>query len=253
MEWYSDTWLMDAEEIGHPAADAFWPNCGFGLNGLFVLIAPGWIILGLKATDNTRSVWRYSRNARAVRGGGEVATLRGRTIDLQVVEKDDFAQWRDLWLDPEFRGQFVPLSRVTPMHVVDKEYLEPRNPGLELTRLFIQKKDGTRIGGITHFMGSQFYNWMEIGYLILPGERGKGYTTEAVQVLTDYLFLSRQIERIQAVTDVGNVPSQKVLLKAGFQREGELRKALWNRGRWTNAYLFSIIREDWGAPRILEN
>lgn len=30
VEWYSDTWLMDAEEIGHPAADAFWPNCGFG-------------------------------------------------------------------------------------------------------------------------------------------------------------------------------------------------------------------------------
>lgn len=30
VEWYSDTWLMDAEEIAHPAADAFWPACAFG-------------------------------------------------------------------------------------------------------------------------------------------------------------------------------------------------------------------------------
>jgi RimJ/RimL family protein N-acetyltransferase len=178
--------------------------------------------------------------------------LKGKNIDLRIVEKEDLAQWNEWWTDPEFHGQFHFFPTQTSKAEREKSFLEPKNPGLEFTRYFIQKKDGTKVGIVVHFMGSQIFDWMEIGYAVIPGERGKGYAAEAAQLMVDYLFLNRNIERIQAHTIVEHGASQKVLLKAGFKREGVLRRSSLMRGKWRDDYLFSITREDWGEPHILQ-
>jgi RimJ/RimL family protein N-acetyltransferase len=69
--------------------------------------------------------------------------------------------------------------------------------------------------------------------------------------MVDYLFLSRDVMRVQAQTDQRNVASQKILEKVGFKREGTLRNNFFMRGEWTDDYIYSIIREDWKEPRIL--
>jgi RimJ/RimL family protein N-acetyltransferase len=69
--------------------------------------------------------------------------------------------------------------------------------------------------------------------------------------MVDYLFLSKNTVRIQAHTDCRNVTSQKVLEKAGFRKEGIVRKLLFNRGEWRDACLFSVLREEWKEPKIL--
>jgi RimJ/RimL family protein N-acetyltransferase len=92
---------------------------------------------------------------------------------------------------------------------------------------------------------------MEIGYNVIPSERGKGYGTEAAQIIVDYLFLTQSIDRIQAITDVRNKASQTVLERAGFRIEGTIRKSAFVRGKLSNAYLYSILREEWKEPKIL--
>jgi RimJ/RimL family protein N-acetyltransferase len=92
---------------------------------------------------------------------------------------------------------------------------------------------------------------LEIGYSLVPNERRKGYCFEAVMIMVDYLFLSRDALRIQATTDVRNLGSQKVLEKVGFKKEGTVRKMLFIRGECRDAYLYSILREEWREPRIL--
>jgi RimJ/RimL family protein N-acetyltransferase len=72
-----------------------------------------------------------------------------------------------------------------------------------------------------------------------------------VRIIVDYLFLSKDIERIQACTDTRNLASQKVLENVGFKREGMMRRYLFIRGAWRDACLYSIIREDWKEPKIL--
>ena len=69
--------------------------------------------------------------------------------------------------------------------------------------------------------------------------------------MIDYLFLTRDIVRIQAVVNADNQSSQKALEKAGFKREGRLRKALWVRGVWKDSYIYSILREEWKEPKLL--
>ena len=65
------------------------------------------------------------------------------------------------------------------------------------------------------------------------------------------MFLSEQIVRIQAQTDVRNIASQKALDKAGFKKEGIVRKLIFIRGKWRDEYLYSILREEWKEPKIL--
>lgn len=176
--------------------------------------------------------------------------LKGKNIDLKLVERDDLAKYAEWMQDWDFRGPLWAPLRHRTKEEVEKDFIQPLNPGLEFTRYYIQTKDGKKVGLAFYAWGSQLHNWMEVAYIIDIPERGKGYATETVRVLVDFLFLTRQIERIQAVIDVENKASQKVIERAGFTREGELRNAYWPRGKWRNAYMYSITREEWKEPRV---
>jgi len=70
-------------------------------------------------------------------------------------------------------------------------------------------------------------------------------------LIVDYLFLRKDIVRIQTETNVGNKAAQKALKKAGFQIEGTIRKLQFVRGVWADYYLLSILREERKEPKIL--
>jgi ribosomal-protein-alanine N-acetyltransferase len=69
--------------------------------------------------------------------------------------------------------------------------------------------------------------------------------------MVDYLFLSKNIVRIQAVTHIENKASQRVLEKVGFKKEGILRKSVFIMGVWSDFYILSILKEEWKEPKIL--
>ncbi len=61
----------------------------------------------------------------------------------------------------------------------------------------------------------------EIGYGIAPSFEGKGFATEALQLLSDKGFHNQELNQIIAKTNVGNFPSQRVLIKNGFEKISE--------------------------------
>jgi RimJ/RimL family protein N-acetyltransferase len=173
--------------------------------------------------------------------------LEGKLVNLRVMEKEDLPLLAEWFNNLEVFGEYNPLHQFS--RVETEKILE--SP-LELKPFTIEKKDGTKIGFIAHFhvlhvAGKQ----LEIGYSLVPSERGKGYCTEAIQLMVDFLFLSRETTRIQATTDTRNLASQKVLEKTGFKKEGTLRKYIFIRGEFRDAYLYCILREEWKEPRIL--
>jgi len=86
---------------------------------------------------------------------------------------------------------------------------------------------------------------------LAPSERRKGYCTEALNIMVDYLFLSKKTVRVQAATNIDNIPCQKALEKAGFRKEGRLRKSYFVRGNWVDLFMYSVLREEWKNPKIL--
>jgi ribosomal-protein-alanine N-acetyltransferase len=174
--------------------------------------------------------------------------LEGRAVNLRVIEKEDLPTIGE-WLNkPEVFGEYNPLIQLSRTEI-EKNYGEKE---FEQTEFFIEGKDGSRLGYIWHFnVMHPAGKILEIGYFLVPSERGKGYCTEAVNIMVDYLFLSKNVERIQALTDLRNVGSQKVLEKAGFKKEGTIRKLFFLRGQPTDAFMYSILREEWKRPKIL--
>jgi RimJ/RimL family protein N-acetyltransferase len=165
------------------------------------------------------------------------------------MEKEDlplFVEWAN---KPEVFGEYNPLHQMSKAEA--EKMLD--NPS-DIKPFIIEKKDGTKVGFIFHFhvlhMGTGTKQ-LEVGYTLVPDERGKGYGTEALAIMVDYLFLSKDIMRIQAQTDQRNSASQKVLEKAGFKKEGTLRNNFFMRGEWTDDYIYSIIREEWKEPKTL--
>ena len=66
---------------------------------------------------------------------------------------------------------------------------------------------------------------MQLGYALLPDHWGKGYATELTVAGLQYVFTNTPIDPIYAYTQGPNLPSQKVLLKAGFKPNGSYRES----------------------------
>jgi len=171
--------------------------------------------------------------------------LEGKNVNLRVAEKEDLlliGKWRS---SPGFQGEYNLLIQES------KEELGKRYDSFrpEEKWFLIEKKDGVRIGLIVLEPEGGV---QEIGYGIIPNERGKGYCTEAVKIAVDYLFLSKPLVRVQAHTNVGNMASQRVLEIAGFKKEGNVRKRIFIRGSWRDEFLYSVLREEWKEPKVLK-
>ncbi|QJB32512.1 GNAT family N-acetyltransferase [Chitinophaga oryzae] len=59
---------------------------------------------------------------------------------------------------------------------------------------------------------------LEIGYTLAQAYWGKGIATTVAKALVEYCFSQTTVKEVVALTDLDNVGSQKVLLKAGFSR-----------------------------------
>lgn len=88
-----------------------------------------------------------------------------------------------------------------------------------------------------------------IGIGVLPEWRGCGIGGEAQRQLADYLLTHTPKVRIEATTALENVAEQRALERAGFTREGTLRRIAFSRGSWRDCVLYSRVRTDPMIPR----
>jgi ribosomal-protein-alanine N-acetyltransferase len=90
----------------------------------------------------------------------------------------------------------------------------------------------------------------ELGYSTIRSVWGKGFATEAVVAVVDAAFSTfGELNRVRAMADVRNLASQRVLVKAGFTREGTLRQNHVVRGEPIDEAWFGLLRVEWRSPR----
>lgn len=82
------------------------------------------------------------------------------------------------------------------------------------------RKDTQEYVGDLGFKGPVKRHAVEIGYGVLPEYEGQGYTTEAVQAMTQWAFQQKDVVFVEAETDPENKASQRILEKCGFVPDG---------------------------------
>jgi RimJ/RimL family protein N-acetyltransferase len=171
--------------------------------------------------------------------------LEGKSVRLKLSDKEDLDFFVDFWNNLNYYGDYEPIMEQTTKAEAEKRFADTSRSAT----FIVQKKDSTNIGLIVHF--GQSSGAITIGYAINPSEQGKGYGTEALHLMVDYLFLAKDIHRVQANTDPENKVSQRILEKVGFKKEGVSRRSSFVRGQWRDECHYSILREEWKEPKIL--
>ncbi len=173
-----------------------------------------------------------------------VQLLEGKRVNLRIVEEEELGVFAEFLNDPTVGSEYMPILQ-QPKSAIKQRYerLSPDDKWF-----FVEEKNSNIIGWISH---SVIGGHMTIEYALAQTARNRGCGTEAVMMMVDYLFLSRNIRRIQAEVLSVNVASQRVLEKAGFTREGIKRKSSFVKGLWQDDIVFSILREEWAKPKIL--
>jgi ribosomal-protein-alanine N-acetyltransferase len=95
------------------------------------------------------------------------------------------------------------------------------------------------IGQIT--LGGVMYGAMRgghIGYWIDRNFANRGYTTQAVEILTRYAFEELKLHRLEINLRPENASSRRVAEKAGYIFEGERPKYLHIDGQWRDHITF---------------
>lgn len=82
----------------------------------------------------------------------------------------------------------------------------------------------------------------EIGYWLARPYWGQGIMTQAVRLVMRYGFHRFKLKRIFAFTFPWNKGSQRVLLKAGFRREGLLKKNVKKGNKIFDSLIYAKVR-----------
>jgi RimJ/RimL family protein N-acetyltransferase len=94
----------------------------------------------------------------------------------------------------------------------------------------------------------------ELGYWLRHSAEGRGFITEAAQLLTRLAFATLAANRVEIRVDPANTRSCRVAERLGFVLEGRLRRCVWGTdGRPTDRLVFALIPEDyqrlpWASP-----
>ena len=122
------------------------------------------------------------------------------------------------------------------------EYIERILAGADETGFAIEV-DGEAVGGISLHPGTDIERiGAELGYWLGEALWNRGITTSAIRLVTDYAFNKKRLERVFAVPFATNVASCRALEKAGYEREGTMRRSAIKDGRIVDQLLYARVR-----------
>jgi ribosomal-protein-alanine N-acetyltransferase len=175
--------------------------------------------------------------------------IRGPSVTLRCARESDLDLLVATENDHQQRGPYI-AHRLIPRSVLARDLAENGLMTEERSRLMIVDAEDRPLGLILFFRPGVYIEGYEIGYnLFATAARGRGYTTEAVSLLVDWLFRGKPINRLQLTIHPGNAASRRVAEKCGFQREGLLRGAFFVGAAWQDVEIWSLLRAEWEALR----
>ncbi len=103
--------------------------------------------------------------------------------------------------------------------------------------------DGQAVGGVGVEQGSDVERTSaEIGYWIGERYRNRGIVSDAVRRVSEYIFEATDITHLYASVFGFNVPSLRVLEKAGFSPVGIRHHAAMKNGRFTDLHFYELLK-----------
>ena len=170
--------------------------------------------------------------------------IRGEKVILRAVEANDNAMLLSLINDPDTEmmlgGSSWPISEVDQLKWFD--HLEKTK---DILRCVIAMPDNNEAMGTIILSDIDQKNGTGHLHIKMSKQgRGKGYATDAVNVLVRYAFDELRLHCIYANILSYNDSSVHLFEKCGFKRDGILRARVYKNGRYVDVYAYSRLTDD---------
>lgn len=173
-----------------------------------------------------------------------MAVLRGDRIELRLVRENDLDTLYELLSDLDTRGSYFPLGVMSEPGLraaFGKNGFWDEDEGM----LLMIDHGNQIVGEIEYFPITHYLQGYEISYQLFGRQHsGKGYTTEAVNLLVGYLFGRKRVNRMQLNIHPENAASKKVAEKCGFTFEGIMRGCWFHMGEYQDLEIWSLLRDE---------
>jgi ribosomal-protein-alanine N-acetyltransferase len=172
--------------------------------------------------------------------------LTTQRLHLRELRADDAEAIMALFGNPHVLRFLDQPPTDTPAKALDLiNWLNAHYPRHEAVQWAITLHDHDQLIGTCGTYAWDRSNYrVDIGYHILFEHWGQGYATEATRALLHWCFAHLGVHRIQADCTAGNIASERVLLKCGFQFEGIWRESCWEHGRFVDIKQFGLLRRE---------
>ena len=166
-------------------------------------------------------------------------------ILLRAWERRDVPAVTAACQDPEIPRWTVVPHNYTERHARDfiAGTAEDLAAGRELA-LGVVNPDDRVLGAL----GMSNFDWAnmkgEIGYWMAPEARRRGIGARATRMLAEWGLTTLGLERLELLANPANEASQRLAERAGFTREGMLRKYRRRHGVREDLVMYSMLAED---------
>jgi [ribosomal protein S5]-alanine N-acetyltransferase len=170
--------------------------------------------------------------------------VSGEKVFLRYVALEDFDEMMQMFRESsEFYKGLInpPLDRKSFQIYVERNETETNE-----CFVICRKTDAKIVGAInlSQIFRKAFQN-AYLGYSLGVKYTGKGYMTEAINLILKYAFNSVKLHRLEANIQPHNTASIEVVKRCGFSKEGFSPKYLKVSGKWRDHERWAIIKEDW--------
>ena len=116
--------------------------------------------------------------------------------------------------------------------------------------VIIEKQSDKLIGDIgLHFFDVE-HQQVEIGCTLDKNFQGKGFATEALAAVFDYLFQKLNKHRIITSIDPENKNSIKLVERLGFRKEAHFVESIFMNGKWVDDLIYALLEKDWQKTKF---
>lgn len=170
--------------------------------------------------------------------------LDGEHVTLRLVRESDFEAVYAGLNALDNRGPYFPRNP-HPEPWLRGKLQDNGFWGKEEGLLVMVDGDDAVIGHIEFFKPVDYLDGFELSYLVYDrAARGKGVTSEAVALLTGFLFDTTKTNRIQLIIHPDNAASRRVAEKNGYRHEGTMRGAWYNDGGYHDVTVYALLRDE---------
>ncbi|MBI4825105.1 MAG: GNAT family N-acetyltransferase [Nitrospirae bacterium] len=171
--------------------------------------------------------------------------LEGKSIYLGPLSQEGNLDKYASWINSQKNTVFMESGKFPSTPEGLKDYISSYNSSKTGMLLGIFLKKGSKhIGNITINSIDWRSRHAKVGVIVAEeGSQGKGYATEAINLVAGHAFNKLNLRKLYAGVIEGNEASRRAFEKAGFKPEGKFKEYFYLNGEYLDCDIMGLLKK----------